>query len=510
MADIIISKYNEAFAVIKTDYAISREISNFFAIYADNYRWTPKFKQGIWDGKIRFFDRDNHLPIGLIPKLLEFAKHCNYTVKINFEHKRKVSKQEFVDFVESLNIQIFDKDGNPSKPHQFQMQAAYDAINDRHVNVSSSTASGKSLIIYIIARWMEAHDRKTLIVVNSVQLVEQMFGDFYDYGMEDVEQRCCRIYSGMKRMMERKIIISTYQSLWNDDEEFLTVDCLLIDEAHGAKAKSVSELVKKCINAGDRLGVSGTFPDEGTADWYTIVGGTGEIRTYSTYKSLQDAKQISDLKITAIRLVYPEDVRKYNFETHEKEYQDEVSYVNQYHPRLKFICKLAASLEGNTLVLFTKIDEHGLPLLEMCKQKVMNKKILYIDGQVPVKEREKMRHYIEREDNCLLLATYGTLSTGINIRRIHNIIFASGYKSKVKVLQSIGRGLRKSADKEFLSLYDLVDDLIYVYFETAKDGKRKKKKYINHSVKHYKERFKMYQKEQFDVTNMTYILKGEQ
>lgn len=506
MADVTVSKVDESKVFIKADYHLNREISAFFSVYADNYRWTPKFKQGIWDGKIRFYDYNNYLPIGLVAKLAEFCKKGGYSIELTYEHKNEVSKQEFVDFVDSLNIQIFDQDGNLTKPHHFQMQAAYDAITDRHVNIASSTASGKSLIIYIITCWMEAHDMKSLIVVNSVQLVEQMFGDFLSYGMEDVEQRCCRIYAGMKRMMDRKIIISTYQSLWNDEEEFLSVDALIIDEAHGAKAKSVSDLVKKCVNAGERIGVSGTFPDEGTADWFTIVGGTGRIKTYSTYKTLQDAKHIADLKIYPIRLVYPAEVREENFILNQKEYKDEVDFVNKYEPRLDFIAKLASKLEGNTLILFTKIDEHGIPILNRCKEKIKDKKLLYIDGSVSVKEREKIRHYMEREDNCILCATYGTLSTGVNIKRIHNIIFASGYKSKVKVLQSIGRGLRKYHDKEWLSLYDLVDDLIHQYQE-KKDGRWYKRKYINHSVKHYKERLKLYSKEQFEIINMTYVLK---
>jgi superfamily II DNA or RNA helicase len=495
--DIVVKKVNEATVFVDCRTSIQRELTTFFSVFADNYRFNPKYKQGVWDGRLRFFDYKNNLPIGLCAKLNNFAKQGRYTIKYDFELGTKVDLEEFTAFVAALKIT--DDEGNPMEPRDFQLRAAYDALCKNHLNIASSTASGKSLILYMIVRWLMAHDEKTICIVPSVQLVEQLFGDFYLYGWNKVEDHCCRIYGGQKRMMEKPVQISTWQSLYQDLEEFAKFDAILLDEAHGAKAKSLSGVMLHSINAKYRVGVSGSFPDTDTASWFTVVGGTGPIKVYSTYKSLQDAGFISQIKINTIRLKYPSFIKEKNFKDN-TEYAAETDFVNGLTERITFIQKLTQSLEGNTLILFTKKEKHGYPLRAALSASLKGKMVLYIDGDTPPKEREMIRGVMEANGNCVLIATYGTLSTGVNIKRIHNIIFASGYKSRVKIIQSIGRGLRKYKDKVFLKLFDIIDDLAIV-------DKVRKIRYVNYSLLHYLERSKIYKKEQFEVKLSEYELK---
>jgi superfamily II DNA or RNA helicase len=495
--DIIVHKTNEATAFVECSSSIHRELTSYFSVFADNYRFNPKFKAKMWDGKLRFFDYQNHLPIGLVGHLRDFASKGGYTYHCKFKSGEKIDFHVFKAFVDDLHI--IDDEGNPMEPRDYQLLAAYESLCDGHLNVSSSTASGKSLILYLIVKWLRKHDEKVICIVPSVQLVEQLYSDFLSYGWFNVEEECCRIYAGQKRMIEKGVIISTWQSLYKDKKEFAKFDAILIDEAHGAKAKSITEIMHHSINARYRIGVSGSYPEPATPDWFGIVGGMGPIKVYSTYKSLQDAGYISQIQITVIQLKYPPHIKTKNFKENSAEYSQEQDYVNRFKERITFIRKMSQKLSGNTLILFTKKEAHGYPLHEQLKAELVGKNVLYIDGDTPPKEREYLRQYMETHDNCVLIATYGTLSTGVNIKRIHNIIFASGYKSRVKVIQSIGRGLRKYKDKVFLKLYDIVDDLSFI-------DKRQKIKYINYSIQHFKERLKIYNKEQFAVKYIQYEL----
>lgn len=511
MSDIKIHKVNEATLYIKTDNPdISKELSNYFSVFADNYRFQPLYKQGKWDGKLRFFNYQNQLPIGLLDMLKKFCKEGGYSYEQNFVVEDIIDKQEVLRFIESLNLP------DNMETRDYQLQAVYDILTYKHVSAESTTSSGKSMILYIIARWMMKQKKKVILIVPSVQLVEQMFGDFYDYGWTDLEEHCCRIYAGQKRMMEKPVTISTWQSLYKDKEPFAAYDCMMIDEGHLGAAKSLSEITKACINASYRISVSGTFPDERTASWFTIVGGTGSIRTFSTYSSLKEAGHIADFDIIPLVLSYPIEMREENYNlngrkrTDDEEEEDdteiggfseETEYINTKEIRHQFLAKLVQSLKGNTIVLFTKTDKHGKPLFETFKKMVKGKTIYYTDGSTPVAQREVIRREISKRDDIVWVASFGTASTGLNAPNLHNAVFAANYKSKVKVLQSLGRILRKHISKEKARLFDIIDDMTYI-------NPAKKIRYINHSVRHYRQRKKLYEAQGFELNPIKYELKG--
>jgi superfamily II DNA or RNA helicase len=180
---------------------------------------------------------------------------------------------------------------------------------------------------------------------------------------------------------------------------------------------------------------------------------------------------------------------KYLSETREantnNDYQKEIEFLIKHEKRNKFIRNLTLSQKGNTLVLYQRVDGHGKPLFDMIRDKAdINRKVFFVSGNVETEDREAIRKIVESQKDAIIVASLGTFSTGINIRNLHNIIFASPSKSQIKVLQSIGRGLRKSDDGSTTQLFDIADDL---HWKQAK----------NFTLRHSEERVKIYSKEEF-------------
>jgi superfamily II DNA or RNA helicase len=495
--DLVLYKKDSSSLVVECNHIITKELSSYFSAKAANYKFHPLYKQGIWKGDLYFFQyKTNELPWGLLEELKVFARKGSYTISYKFEPRECITRESFYAFIETLGLADLDV---PIEPREYQIEAAYQAITKRTINIKSVTSSGKSLILYFIIRYMDFIKEKVLLVVPTVNLVTQMYSDFEEYGWENVADKCHMIYGGQKKLFDCPVSISTWQSLSGkvNDEIFKLFKVLIIDEAHQAKAKSLSGIAKLCIEAEWRIGCSGTYPEYFTADWFSIVGSLGPIVNFSSYKDLQDKGHISNLRIYTVRLKYPMEYRKEIYVKSLKNYQEETDLVNGNEKRHRFLLKMVQNLKQNALVLFTKKEKHGYPLKELFEAELKDKKIYYIDGDIDAKEREAIRYLMEKDSNVVLLATYGTLSTGVNIPNIHHVIFASGYKSKVKVLQSIGRGLRKHKSKTHMTLYDIVDDLSF-------QDKSNDIKYINFSLRHSKERVKIYEEEGFNYKEIKF------
>jgi len=229
-----------------------------------------------------------------------------------------------------------------------------------------------------------------------------------------------------------------------------------------------------------RFGFTGTL-DGSQTHKLVLEGLFGAVKKVTTTAELIDQKHLSQFQIKAIVLSYTEETRK---ALKGIDYQSEIDYINNNVQRNAFIANLTASLKGNTLVLF-KIIDHGKNLFNLINLKCSEQKVYYVDGAVDGLLREDIRRAIEEEKNGIIVASLGTFSTGVNIKNLHNIIFASPSKSRIKTLQSIGRGLRLGNNKEIATLYDIVDDISW-----------KSKK--NYTHLHFLERVKMYDDEKFD------------
>ena len=482
METIRVRKLNHANLHIQCDSGTAQELNEFFSFYVPGYKFMPAFRNRMWDGKIRLFTvMSGELPAGLYPHLLQFAEKRDYLVEVDdssygrIDDYNKVDVKELYNFITDLGIPYVIRD--------YQFDAVSTGIHRKRGVLLSPTGSGKSLIIYALTRWyLENENKMVLVIVPTTSLVEQMYGDFKDYGY-DVENEVHRIYSGKDKNTPKRVVISTWQSIYKLPRDWFHHFGMVVgDECHGFKSKSLMSIMNKASEAEYRFGTTGTLDGAQTHE-LVLQGLFGKIYRVTTTKSLQDNDTLAQLRIKRIVLQYDRQVRK---EFGKRTYQEEIDFIvsNQY--RNKFIRNLALDLNGNTLILYNYVEKHGKPIFELIDNKVdEDRKVFFVSGDVSATDREAIRAIVEKQKNAIIVASLGTFSTGINIRNLHNIIFASPSKSQIRVLQSIGRGLRKSEDGSATTLYDISDDISW--------EKRK-----NYSLLHSFERLKMYQKEQFD------------
>lgn len=508
---IIVETINNSFLHIDTTPAIMRELSDFFSFMTPNYKFMPKYKNGLWDGKTRLYKiMGSTLPAGLFDILLKFASDGEYVVE-----DRRVpssletpSDDEIKAFLSQLNVHA----GKDKIEHyDFQEEAFRIAVTDKRATILSATASGKSLIIYSIIRWFESRvNGKILIIVPTVSLVSQMYSDFNDYASEigwSSEGNVHPISEGIKKNDEKKIYLSTWQSVYQMPKSYFEqFDVVICDEVHGASAESIISIMEKSVNASVRLGFTGTLKSK-QLHQLSIVGLFGDIKRVISTREMIDRGISTDFKAKFLVLKYNDDIRKEinkkvvigkgpgGKDIHRNNYVNEIDFITENIKRNIFIANLVSVLDGNVLVLFNKVEKHGKPLYNLIKKRLdkTDKRVYYISGETKAGSRESIRGTIENETNGVLVASYGTLSTGVNIKSLKYVIFASPYKSEIKVLQSIGRILRKCSGKEIAVLFDIVDDMRW-----------KSKK--NYCFTHFEKRFEMYKEERFPISISEYNL----
>ena len=477
MSDVILHKLNEAYIKVECEKSISQELSSYFSFRVPGYQFVPAYKNKLWDGFIRLYDlRTNQIYHGLVPYIEKFCAERNYTSEINSEISvtESFSLVEAVDFVRTLDL--------PHEIRDYQLNAFVQAVRNRRLLLLSPTASGKSLIIYVILRWLQESDYKRgLLIVPTTSLVEQMYTDFESYGY-DSEEYCHRQYSGKEKHTNKLLTITTWQSIYkNDADYFEQFDFVMGDEAHQFKAKSLTTILSGCTNAKYRIGTTGTL--DGTQTHRLVLEGLfGPVYKATTTSELIDKGQLASFKIKCLILKHNEAVCK---QARDWDYNTEIDYIVQNPARNEFIRNLALSLNGNTLILFQFVEKHGKDLYTIIKDSVKDRHVFFVFGGTDVEIRESVRAITEKERDAIIVASYGTFSTGVNIRNLHNIIFASPSKSRIRNLQSIGRGLRKGDNKEEAVLFDIADD-----FRIGK--------FVNYTLKHFIERVKIYDDEKFN------------
>lgn len=478
---LTIIKVNEVYGKVECERHVARELSEYFTFFVPGYQFVPAYRNRIWDGKIRLFNlQTSQLYLGLVPYLTEFCDERGYAYSHDLIED-EYSVYHAHKFFDTLNLH---SQGKPIGVREHQQNAFIEAIQKRRTLLLSPTASGKSLIIYLICRQLlDYQNLKGLIIVPTTSLVEQLYGDFGDYASESGFKNYMhvhRIYQGKEKDTDKAITISTWQSLYKmPSEYFKQFDYVIGDEAHLFKAQSLTSILTACVNAKYRIGLTGTL--DGTKTHKLVLEGLfGPTKKVVTTKELIDNKQLSSFNIKCLVLKHSEEVCQ---QMKDKSYPDELKYLIESENRNRFIRNLAVSLTKNTLVLF-QMKKHGKLLYEMIKEKAIGRKVFFVDGDVETEVREEIRRIMEIENDAIFVASFGTTSTGTNIRNLHNIIFTSPSKSRVRNLQSIGRGLRQSDGKEIATLYDIADDL-------------RIKKHTNFTLQHFVERVKIYNEEQF-------------
>lgn len=471
MSEIIrVTRYDEVYNKIVCDSGLAMELADHFTFEVPGAKFMPSFRNKVWDGKIRLFNPlVSLLYAGLNHHLEQFCKSRQYEL----EYEGPFSDTEF-SLIEAK--QFIEKLQPKHQPRDYQIDAFVHAVRKRRGVLLSPTGSGKSFIIYLLACWYQS---KTLVIVPTTSLVHQMSSDFEDYGLP--KGMTHKIMSGEEKESNKPFVISTWQSIYKQPKKwFDQFDVVIGDEAHLFKAKSLSTIMSKMTGCKYRFGFTGTL--DGTQTHKLVLEGLfGAVRKITTTADLIEQKHLADFSIKAIVLKYPEDVRKLMAGS---DYQTEIDFIVRNEARNRFIKNLALSLNGNTLLLFQFVEKHGKTLYDLISKETVDRKVFFISGAIDGEKREEIRRIIETEENAIVVASYGTSSTGINIRNLHNVVFSSPSKSRVRNLQSIGRGLRTSDTKSEATLYDIADDLTW-----------KSKK--NHTILHFVERIKIYSEEKF-------------
>jgi len=473
-----ISKKNEVYLTLNNvDPSTLQELTEFFTFEVPGAKFMPMYRNRMWDGKIRLFSPGTgQIYVGLLLYIKKFCKQNNieYTIEEDIENDRNIVLSDVKNFIRSLKPK---SKGKSLKIRDYQLEAVQHAISKNRALLVSPTASGKSLIIYALVRYYHMMGLKTLILVPTTSLVEQMYSDFEDYGWSPGTY-CQKIYQGHDKKITKDVAISTWQSIYKMPKKYFEqFGCVIGDEAHLFKAKSLTGIMTKLYQCKYRFGLTGTL--DGTQTHQLILEGLfGPVDNVVTTKELMDKKTLANLKIKCV-------VLKHSPIREKMTYAEELEYLVTNSARNKFIIDLCCNISGNTLCLFQLVEKHGKILYEEISKIAKDRKIFFVYGGVNSLEREKIREIVENEKDAIIIASFGTFSTGINIRNLHNIVFASPSKSKIRVLQSIGRGLRATKNKLGVLVFDIADDMSY-------------KERRNFTLNHFSERINIYNEQQFN------------
>lgn len=489
MTDVVhVEQMNAVYLKVTADPGVRQEIANYFSFKPAGYQFSPAYKNRVWDGTIRLYNPMRPLLyVGLFARLKKFVESLGY--ELDAPDHLMLGE----DIPDDYGYQIAEEIGCKFKPRDYQNQYIVDAIRDSRSLSLSPTSSGKSLIIHLIQQhYYKTYGHRTLIIVPTIGLVHQMAGDFIDYGCDP--DLIYKIQGGVDKKTDHPIVISTWQSLMKLPKEwFDQFKVVLGDEAHLFQAKSLQKIMEGLDECYYRHGFTGTLKTEESKTHRLVLEGCfGSVRKHVSTKDLIDAGTVAEFNVKAIVLAHSvESKQKFKdalktIKVASKKYPAEREFLVNNHKRNIFIRNLLWSLEGqNNLVLFDLVEKHGKILEPLLRKE--GRQLHFIYGGTDGDERERIRHMIENDPikQHDILASYGVFSTGVNLKRLDNVIFASGSKSEVKVLQSIGRTLRKGNGSDKATLYDIADDLSVGSFE-------------NYTLQHFRKRIEIYGSEQFN------------
>lgn len=518
------------------------QINIWLTRHVKGYRFMPAFKMGVWNGQQSYFD-NGKVNLGLWRECFKACKEIG--VKFEIENKsdfplnREVTLESVIEFCKNFfkGHKVKDKEtGNwiQFMPYDYQIETAFKILKNRYCMAEVATSGGKSLVISIVMFYTLRNidpDAKFLIIVPSINLVTQFYENImeYNYGfnylhnyndkiefrdhmidailLDDPDYNPCHIkleeimsdrprkYTGPS---QPNVYIGCYQSLekWPKEffQQFHTVAC---DEAHGAKSTTLTTILKRTFgHAYNRFGVSGTFPNDDSLEILTIQSVLGPNVTKIEAKTLVESGTITPMTIKSVILNHDTgdlndrllSIKKMGDGANAFRFEKE--FIQNSDKRLDFIKKIVDKCSNNTLLLFHTI-EYGTRIFNKLKDELKDKDFYYIDGEINNKQREIIKKEMEKTDGRvkILVASYGTLSTGVSINAIFNVIFADSFKSEQIIIQSIGRALRKHNDKKVATIFDIVD-----VFDPVKMN--------NILYRHYEERKKFYIKRQYPYKEM--------
>lgn len=516
-------------------------------------------EQGFTDGNEYIFDKTKQtLPIGLIPRARDYLKERKPNLKIEVAPAIReiysnpngiISRDSIREFADKCNIYNY-RDDFKITPYEHQIKLVERALNGRRISLMACTSAGKSLSMYLMSRYlMEVEKKKVLVITPSSSLVVQLYSDYTkDYGWKEADDYMTLIYGESKdkltakqkkqldalnlgeEVMLKDIVVSTWQSLQPklkdhcppcdkkrrhlrpeqcDDcdtlrkkskDFFGAFSAVIVDEAHSTRGVVLRSILDACYNATDfKIGLSGTLPDEGLdAAW--IEGALGRKEEIVRLKELVALGILTPAEVHAIKVPYDEEVRPF---INRQPFQTEYSLLTNNGSRKKVMDLLIKSnkitTKENTIVLF-KNKGTLTEMYDYLKEKYPEFKYRIIKGEISTKEREAIRNELEQDTGYMVIATYGTMKQGVNIKLLHNLVFAEFSKSMYEIVQSIGRIVRPHKDKTLARVFDIYDDAHY-YTKPRGGGYPKLKE--NYSLKHHAVRRQYFDKDDIPIIDIS-------
>lgn len=497
--DVLISRVDEGFVQIFCAKPIGYLIKNKYKFFAPGYRFHPLYKnprKRVWDGKISLFNLKTRLfPSGLLDNLTEFLDEQNVTYSYDFPTANLRNYDITDEFLEKFYQAIF-KDST-YYPRDYQHEAIKQLLYHKKAVIEEATGSGKSLIIYCLLRYLLGIEKRIVLVVPNIMLVEQMRRDFADYGWTACDQYLTILYYGHIPDVTKPILISTFQSLVKQDDSFLMrFNAAVIDEAHQAPTHSIQKILSKVVYADYRMGMTGTLPDETDEEelgkLYEVFGYLGPMVAQKKAIELIEEGYLSKIKIANLIIKYPVAMCLKN---RNRPYEEEVLTITENPQRNEIFRYILNRIPANeNTIILCYLLKHLDSIYNFISLNFGDKfKIRKISGSVAADTRIEIQKEAENVAGVVITATYGTMSIGVNIKRIHNIVLASSYKSKIRILQTIGRGLRLHESKDWVTIFDIVDDLRW--------RKRTGRIGLNHVWEHFEQRLKYYKDQKYEYIN---------
>ena len=481
--DIILTPYNQLYYKIHADSRLLNKIKNYFSMRAPGFIFNPLYKNGLWNGFVCLIKTDL-LPAGLLNDLEKYATDNNLKLFINKNtNELEISDSYLEEIIFSTKLSDINKKTKEVFPitlRDYQKEAVKLCVDNKHQLIVSNTSTGKTLMMYMVVRILQQaviFDKKILMIVPSISLVDQMYNDFINYSKLnnwDVEKYCTRMHSKIKPDYNKQILITTWQSLMEKPDSFFKeYEVVFLDEAHKIsksntkESKQIEREINLCVNAKYLLGFTGTLPDE-LLYKKKIEGFFGNINTVTTYNDAIESGYICNLHVNALQLNYVT-----GFEGKLRDYKHEKSYIMSSDYRNKFIMNLLLKAKGNQLLLFTEIKKHAKVIFDLISKddRFKDYKIILLDSSSSSTIREETKKILETNNNVIIFGTYALLGTGWSVNNIWNVIFVAPLKSKIAILQSIGRGLRLlPGEDKVCKIWDIVDrfeykNILYKHFE---------------------------------------------
>lgn len=473
------------------------QVRHSFKRRISNWRFHPLVKKRVWDGYISFIDKYNRIPAGLWNELNDICKKFN--LKIEIEGLKELidfdfDEQDFRSWVEE-----FFGDHPKYKPRDYQIDACIPIMKYRRTISEIATSAGKTLIMFMIFGYLleRKKSKKMLIIVPNTNLVLQTFEDFEKYNNGKIKYHLQMIHGGTdKTKQDIDLIIGTYQSLVKRERDWFDgIDAVCVDEAHHAQASSIKKILINCYDSRYAYGLSGTMLQDGSTEALTVQAYLGpQVNNISANFLIQN-KFATAIFVKHVRLNYLEHEARVKLEQlrsrkseieGSKMLELEKRLVIENRARFLFVCDFIIRSTKNSLVLFQNVkDQYGRKIYDYIRENTSDKEVFYVDGGTGIDLREDYINRMEHGENKILIASFGTFSTGISVNNIHNVYFVESYKSERIIRQSVGRGMRLFEGKERVNIIDFVDD-----FSLTQSSK-------NYLLKHGEERLKIYTQQGF-------------